>query len=49
MVLCLAPEAMIGLSLPAYIGGTSLLITVLVAMDIIAEWQHAWRARTIRG
>ena len=49
VVLCLAPEAMIGLSLPAYIGGTSLLITVLVAMDIIAKWQHAWRARTIRG
>ena len=49
VVLCLAPEAMIGLSLPVYIGGTSLLIAVLVAMDVIAKWQHAWRAGTIRG
>lgn len=49
VVLCVAPEAMIGLSFPAYIGGTSLLISVLVAMDIIAKWQHAWRAGTPRG
>jgi preprotein translocase subunit SecY len=44
VVLSLAPEAMIGLSLPVYVGGTSLLIPVLGAMDIIAKWQHAWRA-----
>jgi preprotein translocase subunit SecY len=49
VVLCLAPEIMISLSLPVYIGGTSLLITVLVAMDIVAKWQHAWRAVTPRG
>jgi preprotein translocase subunit SecY len=49
VVLCLAPEAMIGLPLPVHIGGTSLLITVLVAMDIIAKWQHIWRAGTPSG
>jgi preprotein translocase subunit SecY len=48
VVLCLAPEAMIALSLPVYIGGTSLLITTLVAMDIIAKWQLASRGSTSR-
>lgn len=49
VVLCLVPELMIRLSLPFYIGGTSLLIIVLVAMDVLAKWQHAWRRGTPRG
>jgi preprotein translocase subunit SecY len=49
VVLSLAPEVMIGLSLPVYVGGTSLLITVLVAMDIIAKWQQAGRGGSSRG
>jgi preprotein translocase subunit SecY len=49
VVLCLAPEAMVGLSVPFYIGGPSLLIAALVAMDVLAKWQHAWRRGTSRG
>ncbi len=43
VVLCLVPDLMNRASLPFPISGPSILITVLVAMDVLARWQQARR------